>query len=317
MARLAVTGPATALGAEAAALVDMGHVLEQEAVSEAPDLLLAVLDHPGASSHAAERAAAHGVPWAAVDRQESAETARGAYQHGAIAVIPGKDPAFPGAEAVHAALVQALSNTDSDPVHAGTGATGPTWARRAVGEELPAHAEEVLRLCAGVVATRALHENGDAVLLDLAGPGQWIIPHPVDDCHVVHTAHTEVRLERLSWSTVVRSASAVGELRDQLRWREAWAAAQARPHTEDRLTGLLRLLGQRFGHKDGGELVVDLELTHTQLAAATGRTRPTVTRALRRLCRSGALRVDAVPGSARPRYVLPCSEASSSHSWRH
>lgn len=193
----------------------------------------------------------------------------------------------------------------------------PGSIRRGAGEELPACDEEVLHLCEGVVATRALHADGDAVLLDLAGPGQWILPHPADDCHVVHTAHTGVRVERLPWASVAGSVEAAVRLREQLRWREAWAAAQARSHTEDRLTGLLRLLGQRFGRWEKGELLVDVGLTHAQLASATGRTRPTVTRALRRLCRSGALRVEEVSGSARPRYVLLFSEASSSHSWRH
>lgn len=182
------------------------------------------------------------------------------------------------------------------------------------GEQMRIGDDDVVEIRHGVVATRACHADGEEVLLDLAGPGQLVLGHPMDECHILHVAVTDVVVRRLAWSDVVRSADLVMRLRDQLRWREAWAAAQAHTRTEDQLAGILARLAERFGVVGSNGVMIDVPLTHAQLAAATGRTRPTVTRALRRMVNH---RIIGVAGTRqRQRYVLPLPGSVSAHAAR-
>lgn len=171
----------------------------------------------------------------------------------------------------------------------------------AVGDTLSLPDHRCLVVRQGVVATWASHPDGDDALLDLAGAGQIVAGHEGDLCHIRHHALTPVRAQSRSWDDLPPPVL-VDLLRDQLRWREAWSAALAHSHTEDQLLDLLRLIATRFGVPHARNLRIELPLTHTHLAAATGRTRPTVTRALQRLQR---MRLVGVVGArSAPRYVV-------------
>jgi len=182
------------------------------------------------------------------------------------------------------------------------------------GEQMRIGDDGVVEIRHGVVATRACHADGEEALLDLAGAGQLVIGHPMDECHILHVAVTEVVIRRLTWEAVAGSPELVMRLREQLRWREAWAAAQAHARTEDQLAGILALLAERFGVVGADGVLIELPLTHAQLAAATGRTRPTVTRAVRRMVNDRALGVVGPRG--RQRYVLPPPGSAGAHAAR-
>lgn len=180
---------------------------------------------------------------------------------------------------------------------------------REAGEDLALAERSIALVRQGVLATWAEHPSGDAGLLDLAGTGHLVTGHGTDLCHIRHHALTDVLVEELVWEQALASAEVAGALRDQLHWREAWAAAMAHSHTEDQLFELLALLAARFGVVAGSWVRIDVALTHGLLAAATGRTRPTVTRALQRLRRAGQLTI-AGSGPAQ-RYLLPIAALDS------
>jgi CRP-like cAMP-binding protein len=93
---------------------------------------------------------------------------------------------------------------------------------------------------------------------------------------------------------------------DRLRMRilvmEAWVAIQARPYLDDRILGLLELLAEQFGVPCAEGRLIDLRLTHAQLATAVGATRSTVIRIVRELRVGGA--VVTIGAGERERFCL-------------
>ena len=77
---------------------------------------------------------------------------------------------------------------------------------------------------------------------------------------------------------------------------------QARPYLDQRVLGILSLLAEQFGISHPNGTLIDLRLTHAQLAVAVGATRTTITRVLGELRAAGKLSAD---GSGRAeRFVL-------------
>jgi CRP-like cAMP-binding protein len=140
------------------------------------------------------------------------------------------------------------------------------------------------------------------VLIGLSGPGDLLIGHPQDSCCLHLSAHTDVRVVVQSWAHAAVTPQFAERLRARLWRAEAWAAVQARPHLHDRLIGLLSPLAERFGREQGEATLVDVRLTHAQLAAALGTTRATVTRMVGRLRRARVL--DTVGDGHDERFLL-------------
>jgi CRP-like cAMP-binding protein len=65
----------------------------------------------------------------------------------------------------------------------------------------------------------------------------------------------------------------------------------ASPRPEARIAELLHRLAELYGSDDGASTLIGISLTHEQIAAMTGTTRVTVTRALKRLREDGAIDV--------------------------
>lgn len=63
--------------------------------------------------------------------------------------------------------------------------------------------------------------------------------------------------------------------------------ASARP--ESRIAELLRRLAELYGRPQDGVVMIDISLTHEQIAAMTGTARVTITRVLKRLREQGAI----------------------------
>lgn len=145
--------------------------------------------------------------------------------------------------------------------------------------------DTVLEIEQGVVIKTVIHLDGAEVLLGLHGAGQIITPHPEDSCHIQLEAHTDVHARLLPWQQAILMAELPNWLRAQIWQQEAWAAMQARPAYEDRLLGILTLLAEQFGHPQDEGVMIDLRITHQQLASAIGATRSTVTRLLSELRR--------------------------------
>lgn len=148
---------------------------------------------------------------------------------------------------------------------------------------IPTTPEQLLLIEEGVVAQLVVHTDGTEVLLGFYGPGQLIVPHPADSCYIYFQAHIDVTLRIFSWAEAHNLPDLVDHLRARIWQQEAWAALQARPANEDRLLGILVLLTEQFGIATEDGTMLDLRITHQQLASAIGVTRSTVTRLINTL----------------------------------
>lgn len=243
-------------------------------------LLVASVDTTTAMALCQQLATQQGIPWIAYC---PAELIPPAYQHGAANVFPTTMPAKDVAQTIHALLARLTRIAPS----ASTITNSRTYQQ---GEFISLNATEVLMVESGIIALTALHEDGHQVLLGLSGAGQWIVGHPTDSCYLQLMAHTNASVSVKGWDMVRTAPDTPVRLRDGIRQREAWASAQARPSVEARLLGILGLLGEQFGqvHEDG--ILLNVKLTHQQLASAVGAARTTVSRLLANLRRRALLK---------------------------
>lgn len=156
----------------------------------------------------------------------------------------------------------------------------PKTRSYARGGLLPSTPDLLLQIVEGVVAQSVIYPDGTEVLLGFYGPNQLLVPHPADSCYIHFQAHTDVTLQILPWAEANRLPDLAERLRARIRQQEAWAALQARPANDERLLGMLSLLAEQFGVPADHGMLLDLRITHQQLAGALGITRPTVTRLL-------------------------------------
>jgi len=143
---------------------------------------------------------------------------------------------------------------------------------------IPTAPDQLLKIEEGAVVQLVVHTDGSEVLLGFYGPGQLIVPHPADSCYIYFQAHTDVTLHTMAWSEAHKLPGLMDQLRTHIWRQEAWAALQARAANEDRLLGILTLLTEQFGMATKNGILLDLRITHQQLASAIGVTRPTITR---------------------------------------
>lgn len=269
------------------------------------DLLLIVsLEDDPMPIRAAQQLHRPGIPWLAWNRSTDHTLSLLAAAAGAAAVLPHDLTAPMLAQAITATITTAHGAPASERHPWPHGALQQRYRRG-----MPVHLgpDTLLDVIRGVVAQTMLHADGSEVLLGLYGPGQLLIGHPDDDCAIQWTAHTDVRATVRAWPTAAADPSLSDRLRTRIQLMEAWAAMQARPHLDERLMGLLGLLAEQFGaaHREG--TLVDLRLTHTQLASAVGATRSTVTRILGDLRMRGLLSV--LGDGERERFCLRHWEA--------
>jgi len=223
----------------------------------------------------------HATGWLGWLRMDDPALTLAAYQHGARAVFPSDMPP--------SLLVQALLGQNSDGSEPGGGER--TGMQRHIRRSNPVFLEpdSVLTIHEGVLATMMVHGDGAEVLLGLTGVGQILVAHPDDECFIQVLAHTPAVISIQPWEQAAAQPGFPEKLRSRLQRMEAWAAMQARPYLDQRVLGILSLLAEQFGipHPDG--TLIDLRLTHAQLAAAVGATRTTITRVLGELRAAGKL----------------------------
>ena len=155
----------------------------------------------------------------------------------------------------------------------------------------------------GIIAQTMVHQDGAEVLLGLFGPQNMVVPHPEDTCYIQLVAHTDVIVRIRPWQVMNTEPDFVDRLRCRLQQMEAWAAMQARPHLDQRVLGILSLLAEQFGEPDENGELVNVRITHMQLASAVGTTRATVTRTLGDLKTQGRLLI--VTTTDGERFCLP------------
>lgn len=272
------------------------------ACSEQTDLRLVALDQERTPSPS------HGVPWLAWNPADDASRALSAYRNGAVAVLPG--PVSP--EVLLAAVERVLTYGPSRaPVpHPRRGA--PATARPCRrGAAIVLRRSEVLEVVTGVVAVSVIHDDGNEVLLGLSAPGDVVLGHGDDDCGIHLTAHTSASIVIRSWREASDDPDFADRLASRVRRLEAWCSMQAKPHLDQRLLGILRLLAEQFGVVRSNGVLVDVRIGHAQLAAAVGAHRSTVTRVLGNLRTGG--QIETIGDGAGERFVLLGWSATNDH----
>lgn len=256
----------------AASLLSSAHTVTfargESGLPEAAELVVAVLT---------DRAALHrwplgARPWLAWNRVDEASLTAAAYQAGALAVLPaGLTPAT---------LRQSIENTLAvirQPKASANVRAERTYQRANL---IILEHDGVVEVQNGIVALRAVHYDGAEVLLGLCGPGHTLVYHPADSCNLHLAAHTDARVRLKPWAEAALEPNFAEQLRARLQQMEAWAAIQARPYLDQRVLGLLSLLAEQFGEPHPEGTLVNVRLTHAQLASAASATRTTITRTL-------------------------------------
>ena len=218
-------------------------------------------------------------PWLAWDQMGDPQVISEAYQAGARAVFPKATSIQVVVETIQRVMGELAENKKGMKPHAQR-----TYRR---GELILLEADAVLHVEDGILATTMIHQDGVEVLLGLSGKGQIVVAHPDDNCHIQIVAHTEAKVKIEPWNVAAEKTDFLAKLRARLQQMEGWAAMQARPSLQQRVLGLLGLLSEQFGiHSQHGTLI-DVRITHGQLAAAVGPTRSSISRVLSELRAQG------------------------------
>jgi hypothetical protein len=218
-------------------------------------------------------------PWLAWDQTGDSQMISKAYQAGARAVFPNETSMNVILETIQRTMGELIENRkDTKP------RTQRTYRR---GELIILEADAVLHVEDGILATTMIHQDGVEVLLGLSGRGQIVVAHPDDNCHIQIIAHTEAKVKIEPWDVAAEQTDFLAKLRARLQQMEGWAAMQARPSLQQRVLGLLGLLSEQFGIASKQGVLIDVRMTHGQLAAAVGATRTSITRVLSELRAQG------------------------------
>lgn len=264
------------------------------------DLLLS-LTGPSGLEAAAEVGRRLSVPWLAWSPTPEPSAASSSLRAGALAALPWDAPP----DLFQQTVERLLANLRPPP------SVARIRQSYKAGNRISLDAESTLEVLSGIVSLTVLHEDGAEVLLGLYGTGHVLPGHPEDACCIQLYSHTDSAVQLRPWREAARRPDLCERLRDRLRFMEAWAAMQARPQIEQRLLGILELLGEQFGRATPRGLLVEVRITHSQLASAVGATRTTVTRLLGRLRRRGLL--FSVSSPQGERYCLTADAGG----WHH
>jgi len=242
-------------------------------------------------------------PWLAWDQTGDLQAISKAYQAGARAVFPKETSMNVILDTIQRTMGELLEvRKDSKP------RAQRTYRR---GELILLEADAVLHVEDGILATTMIHQDGVEVLLGLSGKGQIVVAHPDDNCHIQIVAHTEAKVQIEPWDVAAEQPDFLAKLRARLQQMEGWAAMQARPSLQQRVLGLLGLLSEQFGlHSQYGTLI-NVRITHGQLAAAVGATRTSITRVLSELRAQG--RVSTVSKDGEDLFCLAEQPKHHSH----
>jgi len=233
------------------------------------------------------------IPWLVWNGEEGDVTSL-AYQVGALAVFPADS----NVNVLYGFIERFFERVSPKETESTTGTTS-VQRRFQRGDIILLEPNSVVEVELGVIAQTMIHQDGAEVLLGLFGPLNLIVPHPADTCFIQLVAHTNAIIHIRSWKSAIQGEGFMERMRSRLQQMEAWAAMQARPHLDQRILGILSLLGEQFGEPtENGELI-NVRLTHHQLASAVGSTRATITRTLSDLKVQGRILTCTTPDGER------------------
>ena len=159
---------------------------------------------------------------------------------------------------------------------------------------LPDHIWIVVR---GIVKLSCLNEQGDDVLLAIAGPNEPFgdpLTHldlyevtTLDHCDLLGLSIQEVT------STPHLNINLMETLMQRTRQSESLIALLGLRGVDNRVKRFLELLAENYGQPCDQGLALNLRLTHQEIASAVSTTRVTVTKVVGQLKESGWLQYDS------------------------
>jgi PAS domain S-box-containing protein len=164
------------------------------------------------------------------------------------------------------------------------------------GETIPLK-PEIWQVCEGIVKLSTISENGEEVIVGLAGPS---MPFGADltELHTYQaTALSKVQLVSFSLTEIAASPSLAQtfllKIKQRLRQTESLLAISGQRHVKDRLYNILQLLKQEIGQPVEQGVRLSVRFTHQDFADACSTTRVTITRLLGKLQAQGKITFDS------------------------
>jgi PAS domain S-box-containing protein len=165
------------------------------------------------------------------------------------------------------------------------------------GDTIPLKPQTIWQVCQGIVKLSTICENGEEVVVGLAGPAMVFGPDLTSLNTYQATALGEVQLVCFSLTDIAASPSLIQSLLPQiqrrLRQTEAILAISGQRRVKDRFCELLQLLKQEIGQPVAQGIRLSVRLTHQDLADACSTTRVTITRLLGKLQQQGKITLDS------------------------
>ncbi len=164
------------------------------------------------------------------------------------------------------------------------------------GSPVPLLRNTLWLVVSGLVRLHASAEDGEEVLLGMAGPwelfGEPLSHHPSCQAttlwvsELLPLSREQIHADPLLCQAVLETVM------ERQRQSESLLGLLALRRVEDRVRGFLELLAECYGQPCEAGLRLDLQLTHRQIATALGTTRVTVTRVIGALREQGLLQLD-------------------------
>jgi PAS domain S-box-containing protein len=164
------------------------------------------------------------------------------------------------------------------------------------GATIPLSPQKIWQVESGLVKLTTYAENGQEILIGLAGSaapfGSNLTTLPLYEA----TAIADTQLRSIPLADLATSAELRQQLLPQISQRlkqtEALLAIYGQPRVSDRLERLLELLKQEIGEPVESGIRIKARLTHADLATACCTTRVTVTRLINQLQQKNKLTID-------------------------
>lgn len=165
------------------------------------------------------------------------------------------------------------------------------------GEIIPLKPQCIWQVCQGVVKLSTVRENGEEVLVGLAGPAMPFGSDLTSLQTYQATALSTVELVSFSLTDLLASPTLTQkvftQVNQRLRQTEALLAISGQRHVKDRLHHLLLLLKQEIGASVAEGTRLSIRFTHQELADACSTTRVTITRLLGKLQEEEKITLDS------------------------
>ncbi|HEY9747608.1 MAG TPA: helix-turn-helix domain-containing protein [Allocoleopsis sp.] len=165
------------------------------------------------------------------------------------------------------------------------------------GEIIPCKLDAIWQVQQGLVKLNTFSDNGEEVLIGIAGPSAPFGPGLTSLPTYQATALSdEVELASIAWqhllATPELTQSLLTQVNQRLQQAEQFLSISGRRRVQDRLHHFLLLLKKEMGQPVSNGTRIQIRLTHEDLANACCTTRVTVTRILGKLQQQGKITLD-------------------------